>query len=74
MRELMAQLAPVLLGETNASPPPYERTTITIMKTGSGSALPVSTLVTDIIEVLTLEIIRQFFMTMKCCIKLVLSG
>ena len=54
MRELMVQLAPVLLGGTNAPPSSYEGTTSTIMKTGSGSALSVLTPVTDIMEVHTL--------------------
>jgi len=39
MKELMVQLAPILLGETNAPPPPYESTTIAIMETESESAL-----------------------------------
>ena len=39
MRELMVQLAPILLGERNAPPAPHESTTTTTMGTGSGSAL-----------------------------------
>jgi len=74
MRKLMVQLAPILLGETNAPPPPSESTITTIVKTGSGSALMVSTTVTDIMEELTLQIGEQFFVTMKYCIELVLSG
>ena len=46
MRELMVQLALVLLGGMNAPLSPYESTTSTIVKTGSGSVLPVPTLVT----------------------------
>ena len=48
MRELMVQLAPILLGGTNASLPLHEGTITTIVETGSGSALP--TTVTDIME------------------------
>jgi len=66
----MVQLTPILLGETNASPPPHESTT---MKTGLGSALQVPTTVTDIMEELTLQIVRQFF-AINYCIDLVLSG
>jgi len=74
MRELMVQLAPVLLGGMNAPPPPYESTTTIIVKIESGSALPVPPPVTDIMEELTLQIVGQFFVTMKYCIELVLSG
>ena len=74
MRELMVQLTPILLGETNALPPPHESTTTTTVETGSGSALQVPTPVTDIMEELTLQIVGQFFVMMKYCIELVLSG
>jgi len=74
MRKLIVQLVPVLLGKMNTLPPLYEGTITTIMKTGSGSALPVPTVVTDIMEELTLQIVEQFFMTMKYCSKQVLSG
>ena len=59
MRQLMVQLAPVLLGETSASPPPSESTITTIVET-RGSALPASAPVIDIMEELTLQIIEQF--------------
>jgi len=74
MRELMVQLAPVLLRGTSAPPPLYESTTTTIVETGSGSALPLSAPVTDIMKKLTLQIVGQFFVTIKYCIELVLSG
>ena len=74
MRQLTVQLVPVLVGETNASPLPYESNITTIVKTGSGSAPPAPTLVMDIVEELTLQIVEQFFVTMKYCIELVLSG
>jgi len=54
MRKLMVQLAHVLLGETNAPPPPSESTITTVMETRSGSALSMPTPVTDIMEELTL--------------------
>ena len=74
MKELMVQLAPILLGETNAPLPPYESTTTAIMETGSESALQLPTPVTDIMKELTLQIVGQFFVMMKYCIELVLSG
>ena len=52
MRELMVQLAPILLGETNA-PPPNESTATTTVETGSGSTLQVLIPVRDIMEELT---------------------
>jgi len=70
----MVQLAPVLLGETDLLSPPYESTITIIMETGSGSALSVQIPVMDIMEELTLQIVEQFFVTMKYCIELVLSG
>ena len=70
----MVQLAPILLGGVNAPSAPYENTTATTSETGSGSALPVLTPNTGIMEELTLQIIGQFFVTMKYCIKFVLFG
>ena len=43
------------------------------MEIGSGSALQMPTPIANIMEELTLQIVRQFFMTMKYCIELVLS-
>ena len=74
MRELMVQLAPVLLGGTNAPSSPYENTTSTIVETGSGSSLPVLTPITNIMKELTLQIVGQFFVIMKYCVKLILYG
>ena len=73
MRELMVQLAPILLEGMNA-PSSYESTTSNIVKTRSKSALPMLTPVTDIMKELTLQIVGQFFVTIKYCIELVLSG
>ena len=53
---------------------PYEGTTTTIVEVSSGSTLPTLAPVTDIIEKLTLQIVGQFFVTMRYCIKLILSG
>ena len=44
------------------------------METGSGSDLQVLTPVMDIMEELTLQIVGQFFVMMKYCIEMVLSG
>ena len=46
---------------------------ITIVETGSGSALPVPTPAMDILEELSFQMVRQFFATMEYCIELVLS-
>ena len=74
MRQLTVQLVPVRLGETNASPLLYESNIATIVKTGSGSAPPAPTLVMDIVEELTLQIVGQFFVMMRYCIELIFSG
>ena len=74
MRELMVQLAPVLLGGMSVTPPPREGTTTIITEIGSRSALPVLALITDIMEELTHQIVGQFFVTMWYCIELILSG
>ena len=54
MRELIVQLALVLLGGTSAPPPPCESTATTIVEIGLESALPVPMLVMDIMKELTL--------------------
>jgi len=70
----MVQLASVLLEETSAPPPPCKSTTMTIARTESGSAPLVPMPVTDIMEELTLQIVGQFFVMMRYCIELILSG
>ena len=55
MRELMVQLAPVLLGGTSEPLPPHKGTTITIAEIGSGSALPALEPIRDIIENLPIK-------------------
>ena len=74
IRQLMVQLAPVLRGEMSALSPLYESTISAIVETRSRSTPPAPTPVTDIMEELTLQIVGQFFLTMKYCIELVLSG
>ena len=74
MRKLMVQLASVLLGGTSAPSPPYESTTAMTVETESRSALSVLTPVTNIMKELTLQIVGHFFVTMKYCIELPLSG
>ena len=54
MRQFMVQFAPVFIGETNASPLPYESTINNIMETRSGSILPALTQVMDIMKELIL--------------------
>jgi len=73
MRQLMVQLVLVLLGEMNASPLRYESTITTIMEIRSRSSPSSLTPVMDIMEKLTLQIVKQLFVMMKYCIELVLS-
>jgi len=74
MRELMVQLALVLLGGTSTPPYPYEGATTAIVEIGPGRALPAPAPVTDIMKELTLHIVGQFFVTMRYCIELILFG
>ena len=50
IRQLLTCLAPVLLRGTSAPPLVFERTSITIVETGSGSALLVPTPAMDILK------------------------
>ena len=54
MRQLLSPLAPVLLGGTSALPLISKSPSVTIVETGSRSALLVPTLAMDILEELTL--------------------
>jgi len=54
MRQLLNQLAPVLLGGTSAPPSTSESTSVTIVETGLGSAPPEPISAMDILEELTL--------------------
>jgi len=74
MIELLTGLAPVLLGELSAPPSASTSTVHAIMEMGSGSALAEAPLAMDIIEELALQMIQQFFTTIKSCIELVLFG
>jgi len=57
-----------------AIPITFDRVSITIVETRSGSTPLVLTLAMDILKELSLKMVRQFFMTMEYCIELVLSG
>ena len=55
-------------------PSTSDRVSITIVETGSGSVPSVLTPTMDILEELSLQMVRQFFTTMEYCFELVLSG
>jgi len=74
MRQLLTQLAPVLLGGTSAPTLVSESTYVTIIKTGLGSVPLAPTPAMDILEELTLQMVEQFFTMMKYCTELVLTG
>jgi len=74
MIELLTGLAPVVLGELSAPSSASTGTVHAIVETGPGSALAEPTLTMDIMEELALQMIQQFFTTMKSCIELVLFG
>jgi len=73
MRQLLTQLAFVFLGGTSVPPLTSESTFVTIVETGSGSAPQALTPTIDILEELTLQMIDQFFTTIKYCTELVLT-
>ena len=73
MRQLLNQLAPVLLGGTRAPTLVSESTSVTTVETGSGSFLPAPTPPMDILKELTLQMIEQFFTMMKYCTELILN-
>ena len=50
-----------------------DRISIAVVETGSGSTLPVLTLAMDILEELSLQMVKQFFIIMEYCTELVLS-
>jgi len=60
MRQPLTQLAPTLLGETSVSPSTSESVSIMIIETGSGSAPLVLTPAMDILEELSLQMVKQF--------------
>jgi len=57
-----------------AIPPTSNRVSIAIVETRSGSVPPVSTPAMDILEKLSLQMVRQFFTTIDYCSELVLFG
>ena len=64
----------MVLGELSTPSSASTGTIHAIVETGPGSALAESTLTMDIMEELALQVIQQFFTTMKSCIELVLFG
>jgi len=72
IRELLTQLTS---RETSGPPSTPESTSVTVVETGSGSSPAVmATTTMDILEELTLQMIKQFFVTMTYYSKLLLSG
>jgi len=59
MRQLLTQLASILLGGTSAPPSTSESTSVTIIETGSKSAPLVLTPAMDILKELTLQMVEQ---------------
>jgi len=55
-------------------PSTFDRVSSTVVEIGSGSIPPVPTPAMDILEELSLQIVRQFFTTMEYYTELVLSG
>ena len=74
MRQLLTQVAPIFLGGTSAPALTSESISIMNVETGLGSAHPVLTPAMNILEELTLQMVEQFFTTIKYCTELVLSG
>ena len=54
--------------------PISDRVSVAIVETGSGSTPPILTPDMDILEDLSLQIVRKFFTTMEYCTELALSG
>ena len=54
--------------------PTSHRVSIVVVETGSGSTPQAPTPAMDILEELSLHMVRQLFMTMEYCTELVLSG
>ena len=55
-------------------PSTSDRVSITIVETRSGSAPPIPTLAMDILEELSLQMVRKFFTIMEYCTELMLLG
>ena len=73
LRESVADLDPPLserISEMGSAPPSTIRT---IIEAGSRSASAELALAIDIMEELALQMVEQFFISMKSCIELVLS-
>ena len=55
-------------------PSTFNRVSIAVVETGSESTPPVPTPAMDILEGLSLQMVRQFFTTMEYCTELVFLG
>ena len=73
MRELLVQLAPVIMGVTSVPPSFSESALATTVETRSMSAPAKSVLVANILEDLIIYMIDQFFSMMTYCTEIVLS-
>ena len=77
---IVGDIAPIQAEEplsdigVEAIPPTFYYVSITIVEIGSGNTPPVPTPTMDILEELSLQMVKQFFTTMEYCTDLVLSG
>jgi len=67
-------LTPPLLGRISETASALADTVRTIIETGFGSASAELAPAMDIMKELALQMVQQFFVSMKSCIELVLSG
>ena len=65
MRQILTQPASALLGVTSVPPSTSESVSIVIVETRSGGTPPVLIPALDILEELTVQMVKQFFTTMK---------
>ena len=70
MKQFLTQPAPTLLGGTSVPSSTSERVSIAIVETRSGSIPSLPPPTTDILEELSLQMVKQFFITMKYCTEL----
>jgi len=74
IKELLVQLAPALMGVTSAPPWTSESVPVTVVETGSMSALANPASVVNILKDLIFHMIDQFFSALTYCTGLVFSG
>ena len=65
IRQLRTQPAPAFLGGISVPPSTAESISIAIVETGLGNTPLVPTLAMDILEELSLQMVKQFFIMMK---------